>query len=107
LDTGYWEKARGATLFDIMPSPAIDKVLAVADNLTALLKELPEDTRRDKALYNLDRLQRAFTASHQEAVRFAAFTVNKTIRDAADWDPRISQAMDALRAALAEAGHEF
>ena len=90
-----------------MTSPTMDKVLAVADSLTALLKELPADARREKALYHLDRLHRAFTASHQEAVRFAAFTVNKTIRDAADWDSRITQAMDALRAALVEAGHEF
>jgi hypothetical protein len=94
-------------LFATMPSPTVDKVLAVADNLTALLNALPADARREKALYHLDRLQKAFTASHQEAVRFAAFTVNKTIRDAADWDPRITQAMAALRAALAEAGHEF
>jgi hypothetical protein len=97
----------GAILFRIMPSQAIDKVLAVTDNLRAVLNGRPADARRDKALYHIDRLQKAFTASHQEAVRFAAFTVNKTIRDAADWDLRIAEAMDALRAALAEAGHEF
>jgi hypothetical protein len=89
-----------------MPA-AIEKVLPAVDALTALLTSLPQSDRRDKALYQLDRLQRAFTASHQEAVRFAAFTLNKTIHDSPDWDPQLAAAMESLRVALAEAGHDF
>ena len=52
--------------------------------------------------------QRAVSASHQEAVRFAAFTVNKTVHDAAaDWGPPIVAAMAGLRDALHAKGHEF
>jgi deferrochelatase/peroxidase EfeB len=93
--------------FADMPSPATDKVLGVADGLSDLLARLPADPRRDKALYHLGRLQKAFVASHQEAVRFAAFTVNKTVHDTPEWGPEVAAAMDTLRAALAEAGHDF
>jgi hypothetical protein len=90
-----------------MTASTADKVLAAADGLTALVTTLPEDARRDKVLYHLDRLQKAFTASHQEAVRFAAFTVNKTVHDSADWGPGVAAAMEGLRVALAQAGHDF
>ena len=89
------------------PTPAGSDVVHSVEALTSLLTSLPEDARRDKALYHLDRLQRAYSASHQEAVRFAAFTLNKTVRDATDWGAPLASAMEALRAALVSAGHEF
>ena len=89
-----------------MPA-ATDKVLPAVDVLTKLLQPVPADARRDKALYQLDRLQKAFVASHQEAVRFAAFTVNKTVHDSPDWGPQVAAAMDALHTALVESGHDF
>ena len=84
------------------------RVADAADSLEALLTAQPQDTRRDKALYHLGRLRSAVDASHQEAVRFAAFTINKTVQDAAaDWGPHIVDAMATLRAALAAVGHQF
>ena len=90
-----------------METAVNDKVTPAAERLVALVSAIPPDPRRDKVLYHLDRLQKAFHASHQEAVRFAAFTENKTIHDASDWRPEIAAAMAALRTALAEAGHDF
>ena len=85
-----------------------EQALEAAVRLQQLLQNLPADARRDKALYHLDRLQRAVSASHQEAVRFAAFTVNNTVHDAAaDWGPPIVAAMAGLRDALHAKGHEF
>ena len=79
-----------------------------ASRLESLITALPQDARREKALYHLERLRMAFQSSHQEAVRFAAFTVNKTVHDAAaDWGTEISTAMDALRDSLHRAGHDF
>jgi hypothetical protein len=41
-------------------------------------------------------------------VRFAAFTVNKTIHDAAtDWGADVASAMEALRSELHANGHDF
>lgn len=83
-------------------------IVSAAESLAALLKNAPAGERREKALYHLDRLQSAVLASHQEAVRFAAFTVNKTIRDAsAEWGAPVVSAMETLRAELAAHGHEF
>ena len=90
------------------PATTAAAVQAAASRLESLITALPEDTRRDKALYHLTRLRMAFQSSHQEAVRFAAFTVNKTVRDAAaDWGDPVTAAMDTLRESLARAGHEF
>lgn len=83
-------------------------ILDAAESLASLLRNLPASDRRDKALYHLERLQMAVQASHQEAVRFAAFTVNKTVRDAAgEWGPPLVLAMDTLRGELHAHGHEF
>ena len=68
-----------------------------ASRLESLITALPQDARREKALYHLERLRMAFQSSHQEAVRFAA----------ADWGTEISTAMDALRDSLHRAGHDF
>jgi hypothetical protein len=79
-----------------------------AERLASLLQALPADERRAKALYHLERLQLSVKASHSEAVRFAAFTVNKIVRDAAaDWGPEVASAMAALRSELHVHGHEF
>ncbi len=79
-----------------------------ASRLESLIAPLPRDARREKALYHLERLRMAFQSSHQEAVRFAAFTVNKTVHDAAaEWGAEVTAAVDVLRNALAQAGHEF
>ena len=87
---------------------SIDSVPSAAGRLEMLLTALPQDSRREKALYHLERLQLAFSSSHQEAVRFAAFTVNKTVHDAAaEWGTAATTAMDALRESLRRAGHEF
>jgi hypothetical protein len=81
--------------------------IEAADTLERVLRNISPDPRRDKALYHLDRLRSAVTASHQEAVRFAAFTINKTIHDASEeWGAAVD-AMTALRGALHAAGHEF
>lgn len=83
-------------------------ILEAADRLASLLKSAPAGERRDKALYHLERLQLSVNASHSEAVRFAAFTVNKTVRDAAaEWGDAIAAAMDVLRSELHSNGHEF
>lgn len=85
-------------------APAISAVA----HLESLIRALPDDARREKVLYHLGRLRQAFLASHQEAVRFAAFTVNKTIHDAAaEWGAGVTAAMDELRTSLHTAHHDF
>jgi len=81
-------------------------ILDAAERLASLLQSVPADAQREKALYHLQRLQLSVGASHSEAVRFAAFTVNKTVRDA-EWGPAVAAAMDALRTELHSLGHEF
>jgi hypothetical protein len=81
-------------------------ILDAAERLASLLQSVPADAQREKALYHLQRLQLSVGASHSEAVRFAAFTVNKTVRDA-EWGPAVAAAMDALRTELQSLGHEF
>src|SRR5881409_3201895 len=61
-------------------------VRSAVGHLESLITALPPDARRDKALYQLERLRMAFESSHQEAVRFAAFTVNKIVHDAVQHD---------------------
>jgi hypothetical protein len=82
-------------------------ILDAADRVASLLQSVPADARREKALYHLQRLQLSVNASHSEAVRFAAFTVNKTVRDAEDWGPAVAAAMQALRSELISLGHDF
>jgi hypothetical protein len=83
-------------------------ILEAVERLTSLLQSVPADARREKALYHLQRLQLSVGASHSEAVRFAAFTVNKTVHDAAaDWGSDVTSAMDALRTELLAQGHDF
>ena len=92
----------------VMAEATKSSILDAAERLASLLQSVPADERRDKALYHLQRLQLSVSASHSEAVRFAAFTVNKTVRDAAaDWGPRHRHRMDALRSELHSHGHDF
>jgi hypothetical protein len=91
-----------------MSAPQTATVASDIDRLQSLLQSVPAGEQRDKALYHLERLRLALAASHQEAVRFAAFTVNKIVRDtAADWGGEVTGAMAALGDALHAAGHEF
>jgi hypothetical protein len=83
-----------------------DKVIPAAEHLERLLHGVPAAERREKALYHLDRLKKAFLTSHQEAIRFAAFTVNKAVHDS-DWGPDVAASMEALRLTLSDAGHDF
>ena len=82
-------------------------IIDAAERLASLLKTCPDDARRTKALYQLERLQLAVNASHQEGVRFAAFTISKTVHDASDWDAAVASAMETLRTELRAHGHEF
>jgi hypothetical protein len=82
--------------------------MAKVDELAALLRALPASERTAQALYHAERLKLALAASHQEAVRFAAFTVNKNIADAgAAYGSGVASAMADLRAALEAADHHF
>lgn len=84
---------------------AIDRA---ADAVEALLQAQPDDERRARALYQLGRLRIAVAASHQEGVRFAAFTLHKIVRDtAATWGPQVTSAMEELKAALNAQGHHY
>jgi len=90
------------------PVDAKTPILNAIAHLEGLLGQLPKDDRTEKALYQLDRLRRAVNASHQEAVRFAAFTVNKIVKDsAADWGQAVVDSMSQLREALLAAGHRY
>ena len=92
----------------VMAEAAKVSIQDAAERLASLLQALPADERRAKALYHLERLQLSVSASHSEAVRFAAFTVNKVVHDAAaDWGTPVTAAMEALRRELHSQGHEF
>jgi len=78
------------------------------DALERALQVLTSDPAREKALYHLARLRMAVAASHQEGVRFAAFTINKTIRDAGtSWGSAPLDTMTTVRDALHATGYEF
>jgi len=91
----------------VMAEAAKVSIQDAAERLASLLQALPADERRAKALYHLERLRLSVSASHSEAVRFAAFTVNKIVHDAADWGAPVTAAMDALRSELHSHGHDF
>ena len=91
-----------------MSNTAQMTLAAALDQVEAAVRTAPADARRDKALYHLERLRMALAASHQEGVRFAAFTLTKTVRDAAaDWGQAAVAAVDALGASLRAEGHHF
>lgn len=91
-----------------MPEVLSPQIAHAAGQLESLLCLVHADARQEKALYHLERLRLAVTASHQEGVRFAAFTLDKTVRDAAaDWGADVTGAMQTLREALRAAGHQY
>ena len=85
-----------------------DQLLADVEALTAALKELPSGEAVDKAVYHCERLHLAIRSSHSEATRFAAFSLNKIVRDLGVEAPApVLAAMARIRAALEAAGVDF
>ena len=69
---------------------------------------MPASAAVDKAIYHCDRLHLAIRSSHNEGTRFAAFTVNKIVRDLADAAPAaIVEGMAHVRAGLEAMGVEL
>jgi hypothetical protein len=80
-------------------------VLADVESLTTALKALPPSAAVEKAIYHADRLHLAIRSSHNEGTRFAAFTVNKIVRDLGTEAPAIVRdAMARVRTALQSLG---
>jgi hypothetical protein len=87
---------------------SIDQLLANVEALTAGLKQLPPGEPVDKAVYHCERLHLAIRSSHNEATRFAAFSVNKIVRDLGARAPApVAEAMARIRAALEATGVDF
>ena len=85
-----------------------DQLLVSVEALTEALKGLPPGEAIDKAIYHCERLHLAIRSSHNEATRFAAFSVNKIVRDLGPEAPApVVEAMSRIRAALEAAGVDF
>jgi hypothetical protein len=85
-----------------------DQLLANVEALTAALQELPPGEAVDKAVYHSERLHLAIRSSHNEATRFAAFSVNKIVGDLGAQAPApVLEAMTRIRAALEATGVDF
>ena len=85
-----------------------DQLLADVEALTAALTGLPPGEAIDQAVYHSERLHLAIRSSHNEATRFAAFSVNKIVRDLGPQAPGpVVEAMSRIRAALEAAGVDF
>jgi len=85
-----------------------DDLLADVESLTAALKMLPQSAAAEKAIYQCDRLHVAIRSSHNEGTRFAAFTVNKIVRDLGDAAPvALVESMARVRAGLEAQGLEL
>jgi len=85
----------------------IDRAQLAADveALQADLAALPRREALDKAIYHCGRLATAIRSSHNEATRFAAFTVAKIVRDlATELPPAIVSRMQAIKVALEATG---
>ena len=73
--------------------------------LRADLAALPTTAFIEKALYHCDRLAKAIRSSHNEATRFAAFTVLKIVRDhAGELSSSIAARAQVIRSALEASG---
>jgi len=84
------------------------ELLADVESLIANLKTLPASPAVDKAIYHGERLDVAIRSSHNEGTRFAAFTVNKIVRDLGDLAPQaIVDTMARVRAGLEAQGLEL
>ena len=85
-----------------------EQLLADVESLVGALKAMPASPEVDKAIYQCDRLHLALRSSHNEGTRFAAFTVNKIVRDLADAAPTaVVEGMAQVRAGLEAIGVEL
>jgi hypothetical protein len=84
-----------------------EQLLADVDGLKGALAALPASEPIQKAIYHCERLHLAIRSSHNEGTRFAAFTVNKIIRDLGAAPPPVLDAMARIRAALEASGLDF
>ena len=85
-----------------------EQLLADVETLIARLKTLPATAAVEKAIYHGDRLHLAIRTSHNEGTRFAAFTVNKIVRDLGDTaPPDLLDTMARVRAGLEAQGLEL
>ncbi len=82
-----------------------EQLLADVESLTAALKALPPSAAIDRAVYQSERLHLAVRSSHSEATRFAAFTLNKIVRDLGDEMPAaVGEKLTSVRAGLEATG---
>jgi hypothetical protein len=85
----------------------IDKA-ALLDRVTALkqsLEALPPSEPIQKAIYHADQLHIALKASHNEGIRFAAFTVARLIKNSErELPPQVPALMAEIKAALEAIG---
>jgi hypothetical protein len=85
-----------------------DQLLGDLETLTAALKAAPPSPEMEKAIYQSERLHLAVRSSHNEGTRFAAFTVNKIVRDLGNAAPGpVVESMARVRAGLDAMGVEL
>ena len=86
-----------------------DQLLGDLETLTAALKAAPPPSpEMDKAIYQCERLHLAVRSSHNEGTRFAAFTLNKILRDLGAAAPAsVVESMARVRAGLDAMGVEL
>jgi hypothetical protein len=85
-----------------------DQLLGDLETLTAALKAAPPSPEMDKAIYQCERLHLAVRSSHNEGTRFAAFTLNKILRDLGAAAPTpVAESMARVRAGLDAMGVEL
>ena len=85
-----------------------DQLLADVESLVAALRALPASPALEQAIHQGERLHLAIRTSHNEGTRFAAFTVNKIVRDLGDAaPPDVVETMARIRAGLEANGLEL
>jgi hypothetical protein len=85
-----------------------DQLLSNLETLTAALEAAPPSPEIEKAIYQCGRLHVAVRSSHNEGTRFAAFTLNKIVRDLGDAAPApVVENMARVRAGLDAMGVEL
>ena len=91
-----------------MGAPSKEQLLAEVESLGVALKALPSSAAVEKAIYHCERLHLAIRSSHNEGTRFAAFTVNKIVRDLGPETPAaVVDTMARVRAGLEGMGLEL
>ena len=87
---------------------AKNQLLGDVESLSSALKAAPPSPEIEKAIYQCDRLHVAVRSSHNEGTRFAAFTLNKIVRDLGDAAPApVVENMARVRAGLDAMGVEL